>query len=51
MKHKPMPFDVTACVERNKDVAIANFGDRLDENRNIIGTKYYFDEFWRLRSR
>lgn len=44
-------LDVRACIARNKEVAMRLYGDRLDENRNIIDTNYYFDGCWRLCSR
>ena len=40
-----------AFIQRNKETAIGRYGHLLDENRNIIGTNHYFDEFWRLRKR
>lgn len=38
-------------IERNKEVAMDLHGDQLDDQRNIKGTKYYFDNCWRLRER
>lgn len=38
-------------IERNKQVAMDLYGDQLDDQRNIKGTKYYFDDCWRLRER
>ena len=46
-----MSFDVALSVEIHRQSAIEVFGDRLDENRNVIGTDLFFDEFWRLRKR
>ena len=46
-----MSYDVTLFIEIHKQTAIALFGDRLDENRNIVGADYYFDEAWRLHKR
>ena len=42
------PFDYSFYIERNKKVAMEKYGDKLDENRNIVGTDYYFDNAWRL---
>ncbi len=46
-----MYFDVALSVEIHRQSAIKVFGDRLDENRNVIGTDLFFDKFWRLRKR
>lgn len=46
-----MSFDVALSVEIHRQSAIEVFGDRLDENRNVIGTDLFFDEFWRLIKR
>ena len=42
------PFDYSFYIERNKQVAMEKYGDKLDKNRNIVGTDYYFDDSWRL---
>ena len=42
------PFDYGYYIRRNKEAATEKYGDKLDENRNIIGTDYYFDSMWRL---
>ena len=43
-----MKFDESKNIERNKQTAYDLFGDRLNKNREIEGTKYYFDYMWRL---
>lgn len=43
-----MKFDESKYIERNKQTAYDLFGDRLNKNREIEGTKYYFDYMWRL---
>ena len=43
------PFDYDFYVQRNKEVALKKYSGKLDENKNIIGTDYYFDNMWRLR--
>ena len=48
---KPINFCVSDYIERNKQTALKLYGDRLDEKRNIKGTKYFFDDAWRLRER
>lgn len=35
-------------VEKNKQTAISIYGDRLDENRKVIGTNIWFDYYWRI---
>lgn len=35
-------------VEKNKQIAISIYGDRLDENRKVIGTNIWFDYYWRI---
>lgn len=42
------PFDYSFYIERNKQVAMEKYGDKLDKNRNIVGIDYYFDDSWRL---
>lgn len=44
-------FDYDFYINKNRETAIALYGDRLDENRNIVGTNFYFDSYWRLRER
>ena len=44
-------FDENKYIERNKQTAYELFGDRLNRNREIEGTKYYFDSMWRLCKR
>ena len=44
-------FDYCFYIERNKQVAMERYGERLDKNKNIIGTNYYFDDSWRLCNR
>lgn len=46
-----LPNDVDKFIQRNKETAIAKYGDKLDENRNVIGTNYYFDHMWRFCKR
>ncbi len=48
---KNVNFDVDLCIETHRQSAIKLFGDKIDENKNVIGTDLYFDEFWRLRKR
>ena len=45
------PFDYDACIKRNKEVAMNRFGDKLDADRNVKGTPYYYDRYWRLCKR
>lgn len=45
------PFDYDFYIQRNKEVAMEKYGHRLDKNRNIQGTNYYFDSMWRLCKR
>ena len=41
-------FDEDYYIKRNKLVALEKYGNRLDKNKNIIGTNYCFDWAWRL---
>lgn len=41
-------FDAEIYIKRNKETAIALYGDRLDENRRVKGTNIWFDEWWRI---
>ena len=41
-------FDYARYIQRNIELALEMYGHKLDENRNIIGTDYYFDFNWRL---
>lgn len=50
-RSKRKPFDYYYYTERNKQVALEKYGDRLDTNGNIVGTNYYFDYLWRLREK
>lgn len=45
------PFDSNFYIQRNKEVAMEKYGHRLDKDRNIRGTNYYFDSMWRLCKR
>lgn len=44
-------MDIQRLIERNKSVALDLYGDKLNKDKNIVGTNYYFDECWRLRAR
>ncbi len=35
-------------AKKNKQTAIFIYGDRLDENRKVIGTNIWFDYYWRI---
>lgn len=35
-------------AKKNKQTAISIYGDRLDENRKVIGTNIWFDYYWRI---
>ena len=48
---KKVNFDIDLFVEIHRQTAIALFGDRLDEDRNVIGTDYYFDNLWIFHKR
>lgn len=48
---KKVNFDIDLFIEIHRQTAISLFGDKLDENRNVIGTDYYFDEMWRMHKR
>ena len=48
---KSFNFDYDFYIQRNKEVAMEKYGHKLDENRNIRGTNYYFDSMWRLCKR
>lgn len=41
-------FDKLWYIERNKQVAMELYGDRLNANREVAGTDIYFDECWRM---
>lgn len=43
-----MPFAIADFVKRNRDVAIARYGNLLDENRCVKGTDIWFDGYWRM---
>lgn len=43
-----MPFSIADFVNRNRAVAIARYGDLLDENRCVKGTDIWFDGYWRM---
>ena len=42
------PFDYDWYIERNKEIAMKQYGDRLDENRRVKGTNIWFDDWWRI---
>lgn len=44
-------FNKSIYIERNKQSAYDLFGDRINKNREIEGTEYYFDSMWRLCKR
>lgn len=46
-----LSMDKEKYIQRNKESALARFGDQLDDTRNVVGTDFYFDHFWRLRKR
>lgn len=43
-----MPFTIADFIKRNRSVAIARYGDLLDENRRVKGTDIWFDGYWRM---
>ena len=43
-----MPFSIADFVKRNRAIAIARYGDLLDENRCVRGTDIWFDGYWRM---
>ena len=51
MSKSSFVFDERYYIQRNKEVAMELYGNRLDADRNIVGTNYYFDRFWRLCSK
>lgn len=48
MSNKNNYFDREYYTKRNKQLAIEKYGNKLDANKNIAGTSYYFDSNWCL---
>lgn len=42
-----MNFDREYYIERNRQVAIEMYGDKLTEDRKVKGTNIWFDHCWR----
>lgn len=47
-KIKNKVFDYDFYINRNKEVAIANYGHLLTAERTVRGTDIWFDEYWRV---
>lgn len=47
-KTKNKVFDYDFYINRNKEVAIANYGNLLTAERTVRGTDIWFDEYWRV---
>lgn len=41
-------FDRDFYIKRNREVAFALYGSRIDENRRVRGTNIWFDKEWRF---
>ena len=41
-------FDPTPYIKRNEEIARERYGDKIDENRKVKGTKIWFDGCWRI---
>ena len=35
-------------IKRNEETAKQLYGNKLDENRRVIGTNIWFDYYWRI---
>ena len=42
------PFDWEYYIQRNKEVAMATYGNLLDEKRRVKETNIWFDACWRI---
>lgn len=40
-------FNYEYYTNRNKEIAYARYSDLIDENRCVVGTNIWFDEFLR----
>ena len=41
-------FDMSVFIKRNKENAINQYGELLDEKRRVRGTDIWFDGYWRM---
>ena len=41
-------FDPIPYINRNKEAARQKYGEKLDEDRRVKGTKIWFDGYWRF---
>ena len=41
-------FDPIPYINRNEEVARQKYGEKLDEDRKVKGTKIWFDGYWRI---
>lgn len=37
-------------IKRNEQTARQIYGDKIDNNRRVIGTNIWFDSFWRIHT-
>lgn len=45
------PFEASKYIERNEQTARRLYGDKLNDNREVVGTNIYFDYAWRMHER
>ena len=50
MKNNKKGFDYDFYIKRNEQVARKKYGKRLDDNRRVVGTNIWFDDWWRLHT-
>lgn len=41
-------FDPILYINRNEEAARQKYGEKLDEDRRVKGTKIWFDGYWRF---
>ena len=44
-------FNYEYYIKRNEEIARQRYGDRIDENGNVVGTNIWFDECWCIHVR
>ena len=44
-------MDKEFYINQNRKTAYLLYGDKLDENRKVIGTNIWFDECWRMHTK
>lgn len=47
---KDKNFNYKFYINCNKLIAYKRYGNLIDENRHVIGTTIWFDEYWRFHN-